>query len=309
MFDGQDAFSVEPGDKRVSDEIPIEFARGDVMTLMIAIGKVSSMSETSLEQRHSAPGNYTHGDFTALEYRNPLPGAPFNERLCGLKEILVKTEVGACIVAFGDSVTESAVWVNPLAEKIAQISPDTALVNMGIVGNRLLRDTNVPAMMGIQAFGKAGLRRLDSDVLSLSGAKAAILAMGINDIAQPGGAPGFSPPAEELCSFGELKGGLESAALRCRQLGLAVIGATITPFKGYPSYRPESAVVRRQINEWILSSGIFDAVLDFGKLLCDENDAELLKPAYGIGDGLHPNPLGGAAAVEKLNLNDILQKI
>lgn len=308
--DGQKAFSVAPGERVVTDFVEAAIAAGEEMTIYIAVGEGQSMSETSLEQRHSAEGNFCGGGFVAEPYQNPLPGVPFTERLCGLKEIQVLAEeTAAGIVAFGDSVTESAVWVNPLGEKFAEIRPNTTLLNLGIGGNRLLRDTNVPAMMGINAFGKAALSRMDSDIFALSGVKAVIFALGINDIAQPGGPMGFSPPISELCTVEELQAGIEKAVVACREKGLSVIGTTITPFKGYPSYAEKSAAIRNEVNAWIKACDIFDYVIDFAALLCAKDDSESLEPAYGLGDGLHPNPMGGAAAVAQLDVAEILKAI
>jgi len=306
---GEKSFSVAPGQRVITDAVDLSVSAGEELTVYIAVGDNMSMSETSAEQLHSASGNYCSGDFVAQPYKNPLPGAPFNERLCGLKEVLVNAPDAAAIAAFGDSVTESAVWVKPLAERISALRTNTALLNLGIGGNRLLRDTNVPAMMGINAFGKAGLSRIGSDVFELSRVKAVIFALGINDIAQPGGPAGFSPPIEELCTVEELTSGIKEFVLQCRENGLAVIGTTITPFKGYPSYSAASAAIRNETNEWIKSCALFDYVIDLAQQLSDPEDPESLAPGFGVGDGLHPNPVGGASAVEKIDVEEMLRAI
>ena len=309
-FGGEKAFAVAPGERVISDPVEIPVTAGEEITLYIAVGESQSMSETSFEQQHSAPGYICGGGVVAEPYQHPLPGVPFTERLCGLKEIQILTEeTGAAIVAFGDSVTESAVWVNPLGEKFGEIRPNTALLNLGIGGNRLLRDTNVPAMMGINAFGRAALSRMDSDIFALSGVKAVIFALGINDIAQPGGPMGFSPPISELCTVEELQEGIQKVVSSCREKGLAIIGTTVTPFKGSPSYGEKGAGIRNEINEWIKTCGLFDYVIDFASLLCAKDDPESLESSFGLGDGLHPNPVGGKAAVDQLNVAEILKAI
>lgn len=311
-FGGEAAFTVQPGQRVVSDRVDMPIGSGEIVTLYLRMGACPSLSETALEQKHTPEGDFCMGGFEAVPYQCPLPGAPFTERLCGLKELQVEVnetaDVGS-VAVFGDSIAESAVWIKPLQKRIQAENSGVALLNLGIGGNRLLRDTNVPVMMGINAFGKAGLSRFDGDVMSLSGLKAVIIAMGINDIAQPGGMPAFSPPVSELCSADELKAGLTQLVEKCRARGLAVIGATITPFKGFPTYNKTTAELRRELNGWILTCGLFDAVLDLGKLLGSAEDREAMPDEWQVGDHLHPNPVGGAAAADQIDVQQLLRAL
>lgn len=311
-FDGETSFTVQPGQRVVSDRVSLPVGAGEVITLWLSVGGNSSHSETTLEQKHTAKGDFCWEGFEAVPYKCPLPGAPFTERLCGLKELQVEVpetaNVGS-VAVFGDSIAESAVWIKPLQKKVQAGNSRITLLNLGIGGNRLLKDTNVPMMMGINAFGKAGLSRFDSDVLSLSGVKAVVIAMGINDISQPGGMPAFSPPMSELCSADELKAGLTELVEKCRARGLAVIGATITPFKGFPTYNETTAKLRSEVNNWILTCGLFDATLDLGKLLGSAEDSEAMPDVWQVGDHLHPNPVGGAVAVEQIDVQQLLRVV
>lgn len=311
-FGGKRSFTVAPGQRVISDKVEAAVEAGETISLYLSVGEGASGSETSLEQCHSGKGDFSLNGFEAVPYKCPLPGAPFNERLCGLKELQVEVEPGdnsGSIAVLGDSVAESAVWIKPLQEKLKQENSALTVLNLGIGGNRLLRDTNVPMMMGTNAFGKAGLQRLESDILSLSGVKAVILALGINDISQPGGMPGFSPPAQELCSAQDLKEGLARAAAICRENSIVPMAATITPFKGFPTYNDVTAAIRSEVNEWIRSSGIFDAVLDLAVALGSEEDPESMPAHWQVGDSLHPNPIGGAAAVESFDIKKLLSAI
>ena len=308
-FDGVKAFTVQPGQRIASDRVDMPVASGEIVTLWLAVGEHASASETSLEQQHTGKGDYSQDGFQAEPYICPLPGAPFTERLCGLKELQVEVnetaKVGS-VAVFGDSIAESAVWIQPLQKRIQNENRNITLLNLGIGGNRLLKNTNVPMMMGVNAFGNAGLKRLESDILALEGVKGVIVAMGINDIAQPGGAPGFSPPIQELCTAEELKAGLTEVVDRCRAKGLSVIGATISPFKGFPSYNETTASIRNEVNEWILTCGLFDMIIDLGTLLGSPEDPESMPENWQVGDHLHPNPIGGVAAAERVNVEQLL---
>ena len=57
-------------------------------------------------------------------------------------------------------------------------------------------------------------------------------------------------------------------------------------------YTPEKEIVRQKVNAWILSSGEFDAVVDFDLVLRDPSHPTRLLPAYDSGDHLHPNNAG-----------------
>lgn len=306
---GETSFMVNPGQRVITDRVDMPIGSGEIVTLWLSMGDSPSHSETTVEQQHTGKGDFCWDGFEAVPYRCPLPGAPFTERLCGLKELQVEVNETAnvgSVAVFGDSIAESAVWINPLQKRIQAENGNITLLNLGIGGNRLLKDTNVPMLMGVNAFGNAGLKRLDSDVLALEGVKGVIVAMGINDIAQPGGAPGFSPPIEELCTAEELKAGLTEAAEKCRAKGLAVIGATITPFKGFPSYNETTAGIRNEINEWILTCGLFDMTVDLGKLLSSAEDCEAMPENWQVGDHLHPNPIGGSAAAEQIDVKKLI---
>ena len=292
-FGGAIPFTVQPGQRVASDRINLPVTVGEPVTLWLAVGAHGSLSETTLEQKHTAKGDYTWEGFETLPYQCPLPGAPFTERLCGLKELQVEAEEDAAAIAvFGDSIAESAVWIAPLQKKLQAKDSGVTLLNLGIGGNRLLRDTNVPMMMGTNAFGRAGVKRLEQDVFSLSGVKAVVVAMGINDITQPGGPPAFSPPLSELCTLEDLKAGLTQVVELCHGKGLPAIGVTITPFKGFLTYNDTTAQLRRDINEWILTGGVFDGSIDLAGLICDPGDRERLPENGQVGDHLHPTGVG-----------------
>jgi lysophospholipase L1-like esterase len=63
--------------------------------------------------------------------------------------------------------------------------------------------------------------------------------------------------------------------------------------------------VRDQVNHWIRTSGEFDAVADFAKVVADPADPEELNPAYNSGDFLHPNDAGYRKIAASINLNGL----
>jgi lysophospholipase L1-like esterase len=214
---------------------------------------------------------------------------------------------GAAIVAFGSSLTDgdgstldaNRRWPDVLAERLQRRTNkegEVGILNEGIIGNRLLNDS--PQQPGFKygaALGQAGLARFERDVLTQAGVKYVIVGLGINDILFPGSLT----PLSESVSADSLVSGYRQLIARAHQKGIRVIGTTNPPFEdsflGEPPitfYTPEKEIVRLKVNTWILTSGEFDAVLDFDLVLRDPNHPTRLLPAYDSDDHLHPNDAG-----------------
>jgi hypothetical protein len=84
------------------------------------------------------------------------------------------------------------------------------------------------------------------------------------------------------------------------QRGIRIIGTTNPPFENsflalapptppITFYTPEKESVRQKVNDWILSSGEFDGVVDLDVVLRDPSHPTQLLPSYDSGDHLHPN--------------------
>jgi lysophospholipase L1-like esterase len=207
--------------------------------------------------------------------------------------------VGA-IVAFGDSITDGAAstpetngsWPSGLATRLLAAGARTAVVNLGISGNRVLHD----------GAGVSALARFDADVLAQPGARTLILLEGINDIGFPHIPPGFfgrgrgdaaaiNPAADEV-SADEIIGGLRQLIARARGLGLRVVGGTLLPYEGALYFAAEGEAKRQAVNTWIRSSKAFDAVIDFDAAMRDPEHPSKFLPALQSGDNLHPNNAG-----------------
>lgn len=86
---------------------------------------------------------------------------------------------------------------------------------------------------------------------------------------------------------------------RVHAVGIPIFAATITPFSApanqssiQPYSNPERERTRQRINNWIKTSGRFDAVADFDAIVRDPNAPSQLDPRYNSGDYLHPNVAG-----------------
>ncbi|MEV0281278.1 GDSL-type esterase/lipase family protein [Streptomyces sp. NPDC050610] len=162
-------------------------------------------------------------------------------------------------------------------------------VNQGIAGNRLLTDE----------IGEHALARFERDVLSVPGATRVLVNFGINDVGLPG-MLGLPPATTDT-----LMAGFAELARRAHDADLAIHAATIGPFAGavYPGHNtPEGLAARRRVNEWIRTSGAFDAVLDVARAVEDPDRPDHLRPEFDSGDGMHLNDAGARAMAATVDL-------
>jgi lysophospholipase L1-like esterase len=206
---------------------------------------------------------------------------------------LTEVEVGGgngAVVALGDSLTDGLRswgnynyrWPDWLARRLQAAGGGYArlgVVNRGISGNSLLSNPQVGSLAG-----QSMLNRFNRDVLGTAGVRYLILLAGINDIS-------FSTSSYPV-SASSLIAGYRQIIARAHASGIKVYIATMPPFAGSVYYDSSKEQVRQAANNWIRSSGEFDAMIDFDRVLRDPGAPSRLLPAYDSGDHLHPNNTG-----------------
>ncbi len=200
------------------------------------------------------------------------------------------------VVALGDSLTDGAQnQANGVIESPAGLDADVrytdwlarrlraeqlplSVLNLGIGGNKLLRDGAEGGNFDV--FGRSVLNRLDPDVLQQAGVTTVVLWSGINDVSQ-------TPRA----SADEVIAGYTTAIERLHAAGLRVIQGTLTPFKGYPPTiaggEADEEARRQAVNAWIRTASSADTVVDFDAVVRDPADPIRLDPADDDGEHLH----------------------
>ena len=232
------------------------------------------------------------GDFTDKPFAHSLP-QPLRQRPF-VSDVEVETDrPGKGIIFFGDSITDGynmtvdshRRWPDVLAERLVKRAPKQAwgVINEAISGNRILSPGS----------GDAALARFDRDVLGASGASYLVIFEGVNDIGMGRDA---RPPAAVMIA------GYQQIIQRAHAHGLKVYAATIIPFEGAAYYTPAGEEVRQAVNAWIRTSGAFDAVIDFDKVIRDPANPKRMIASLQSGDWLHPNDAGYRALGESVDL-------
>lgn len=310
--DGEPCLVILPGKQIVTDPVMLPVCAGDRVRLWLYhAGGKNPLTVSLYRQCHSGKGDWCGKVFQPEPFSTSIGTMHLQEALhsfCRLEGAVADGRPGEAIAAFGDSITAMNLWVPDLRRRIQETADTVALLNLGISGNRLLRDTSFAKQPGHgQLFGRSGLKRLEWDVLEPPGVSTMLLALGGNDIAQPGGNPASSPPAAERCTEKEFIEGCREVIRRCHEKEIRVIGCTITPFGGYLTADAEAMKIRREINRWIQQSGEFDGVVDFAGAIADPGNPDFMLAALDSGDHLHPSAAGGNAMAECVDLNMLLR--
>ncbi len=303
-FSGRKTISIPPNAVVISDPVPMKVpVDGDLAVSIF------------LEKHTAAAGiHYAANATSFIGEGNQTAAASFVQSttvaswafLAGID--VVAPALAAAIVAFGDSITDGSRsttdanrrWPNILAQRLQKAGiTNLAVIDSGIGGNRVLHDPATPANM---RFGVNALARFDRDVLAQPGAKYVIILEGINDIGHPGSQS--APPSESVTAE-DVIAGLTQLAERSHEMGLKVIGATLTPFAGCPFpgyYTAEKDAIRAAVNQWVRTTNVYDGFVDFDKATRDAAHPDQMLAAYDGGDHLHPGDAGYKAMAEAINL-------
>lgn len=324
-FDKQTSVTIPAGWLATSDPVDLGVAAlSDLAISLFFPGPTATTTVHILAQQT----NYVSaeaGDVTAKANFPAGETIGFWPFLAGVD--VIASGQGASVVALGSSLTDgdgstedaNRRWPDALAERLQKNGhAELGVLNEGIIGNRLLNDSQSPRQSGGPpplgpvfevlgpALGESGVKRFERDVLSQTTVKYVIIALGVNDILFPGS---FVPATEGITSQ-DLIQGYRQLIARAHKNGIRAIGSTIPPFEHalfrsprFESfYTPEKEKLRQEANAWIRNSGEFDGVIDFDAAVRDPNRAVQILPAYDSGDHLHVNDAGNVAQANAISL-------
>ncbi|HWR14931.1 MAG TPA: GDSL-type esterase/lipase family protein [Terriglobales bacterium] len=293
-FGGSKSFTIPPGVLVVSDPVDLDLPALSEFAVSLYLPHDTGAPTNHMLGLHTA--YIAKGDVTGSV---SMPNASTMFAYVWLSGVDVVAPPDAyTVVALGDSITDGygttrdadRAWPFLLAKRLSanKRTRNIAVVNQGISGNQVLRD----------GAGLSALARIDRDVLSRPGVKWVILLEGINDINLWGRSDG-----PEALTAEQLIWGYRQIIDRCHLHNIKVIGATIMPQEGVPTYTERGEQVRQAVNQWIREKGNFDAVVDFDAITKDPKRPVRLKEEFNPGDHIHPNDAGNQAMADAFNLD------
>ncbi|MGH8921988.1 MAG: SGNH/GDSL hydrolase family protein, partial [Actinomycetes bacterium] len=288
-FGGMSTVVVPAGAEVLSDPAPVRVP-ADADLLVTTFVPTPSGPVTYHPAAQQTSFFTRNGDFAAEE-----SGASFTEQTTVwhyVSEVDVQGTAPGAVVTLGDSITDGVGstpgadhrWPDYLSDRL---HGRLGVLNAGISANRLLLD--VPG----SGAGRNALARFADDVLSVGGVRTLIVLEGINDIQQD---PHQTDPEMIISAQRQL-------VAQAKARGIRVIGATLTPFKGWKVYDETLERTREAVNTFIRTSGVYDGVADFDAAIRNPADPLAMLPAYDSGDHLHPGDAGYARMAAAVDLN------
>ncbi|RVT74875.1 SGNH/GDSL hydrolase family protein [Flavobacterium sufflavum] len=291
-FGGKKGVVLSPGSDIYTDPVNFKLKANSLLAITIFYGKTT-------KSLTGHPGSRTtsyllKGDQSGnAVFKNSVK----TDHWYSIMNVDVRTEKSSAVVAaLGNSITDGRGsgtnrqnrWTDILSQRLLANSSteNVGVLNFGIGGNCVVRG----------GLGPTALDRFDYNILNQSGVKWLIILEGINDIGGIKKAEDAPVMAKELIDAYQLM--IDKAHAR----GIKVYGATILPFAKSFYDAPFRQEARSIVNKWIRTSGKFDAVIDFDRLM-ESSESGVILPDMHDKDYLHPNQEGYKKMGEFVNLD------
>ncbi|WP_297098588.1 SGNH/GDSL hydrolase family protein [uncultured Draconibacterium sp.] len=293
-FNGKSDVTMQPGEAIVSDPFTFDLEPRMEVAITIAFG------ETSPDVT-GHPGSRTTSYIVAgndVSENTDFADAVKTDHWYVINGIDVEAPQSAAAVAIiGNSITDGRGsgtnkqnrWPDILAQRLLknEATQNVGVLNMGIGGNAVLRG----------GLGPTALNRFERDILNQNGVRWLIIMEGVNDLGGTRSKEAAEQVAQGLIdAYGKM---IDEAHAQ----GIKVYGGTITPIMKSFYYKDYREVARNTVNEWIRTSGRFDAVIDFDKAIRNPEDIYSILPEAQSGDYLHPNENGYVMMGEAIDLS------
>jgi len=288
-FAGNSSVTLAGGEMVMSDPVAFPLLPRQNVAITIHYGTCSNTNVTG------HPGSRTTS-YLAKGNTNNFASATKTEHwynICGI-DVQVGDDYRA-VAILGNSITdgrgsttnEQNRWADMLSRALLanEATQHVGVLNLGIGGNCVLSG----------GLGPTGVNRFHRDCLEQAGVKYIILFEGVNDL-------GYSGNGAQTAS--NIISAYKKMISEAHKMGIWVYGGTITPFKNSNYYSADHEAGRKALNTWIRTSGFFDGVIDFDKMVRNPQDTIALQSQYLYqNDWLHPNASGYAKMGSSIDLN------
>lgn len=272
-FNGSESVTMEAYSEVTSDPVAFALEPGTQLAITTYYGNCETSSDMTFHygsrtNSYILSGNQsTSADFS---------GATTVERWYHIANIdVIAPDSAGCVGVIGNSITDGYGLHGGLKNKW------TDVFSQNLLDNETTKNVGVLNMgIGGTLITTSGLSRYQDDLLAQTGMRWIIIFYGTNDIAAGQTATNIIDAYKQI---------IDDA----HEMNLKVYGATITPFKGSGHYSEAHEEVRQSVNEWIRTTGNFDACIDFDKGIRNPNDTIKMIDEYA-NDYLHPNVAGYA---------------
>ena len=320
-FAGRRSVTIPAGGQAWSDPVDVSVNAGDQIAVSIYAPGQSITSKNFFAYAYAPPGMYISvpGNHAREASNRSFPPRTIDDTDYPLQNVgyhpgqvwwtdvvSARTDSIGTVVVIGDSVSDGweaygppgQRWTDVLATRLNALpaSRRLSVANAAISGNTVSDQQN-PYEQDDACCGPPAVNRLWRDVFSLPGVRAVILLEGTNDIS---GGP-FAPPSPSSQVIAAMQAIIRATHAR----GIPIIGGTLIPMGKLPGSVQETA--RLAVNDWIRTSGAFDAVIDFDAMVRDPDAPWQIYPTWQAppfnGNSFHPNAMGHAIMGQEIRLS------
>lgn len=288
-FGGSARTTINAGENIVSDELPIDVKRGQMMYVSFYLKDFTQMRSSVYVQGPFSGGEYAIGDMTRAKEFDINISKKTNIYYF-LSNVSIQTEEkNRAIVCYGDSITAQD-WPDILIKKLDAAGIDNvSIIRRATSGSRILRQYSC---ITYESYGLMGKNRFEHEVPT-DGADTVIIQQGINDIIHPVGTD-VNPfrPMSDLPTIDELKTGLDWYIECGKKYGYQVVLGTLLPIEGWRTYADFREDLKNAFNDYIRENKVVDGVIDFDKAIRNPENPKAFAAGCDSGDHLHPSKKG-----------------
>lgn len=260
------------------------------ISLLTVKGNVCKASVIKNQRRKRDTVIEVAGKILNLFLHKPIP-------LIESVEILNMTGASA-ITVFGDSLCQQGFWTRRFEERIRKAYPDRfSVINKSIMGNRVLRDFS-PRFPCKGLFGESAKKRLQRDVLDYADVEYVIVAVGTNDLLQPGT---IAAPKSDIATAKEIFDGILDITERIKGQGKKAIVFNVAMFGECIDSRKSKEERAKEYNRLLQQNKeSFLLLFDQEQVVINPEKINCTKKEYLGKDNLHYNENGGNTVADSI---------